>query len=221
MRVHRLVPLVAGIVAVTAVALAAGPTYSAFTDAANLVVGADGIGSKEVFGLVTIGPDGVARKAPDSTPAVVPVSGEDSFVPGRTVQLDVSVANNTPSFAAAVSVAVSPTDSGGTGQVGTAPNITPLLLVTVVDTTTGQLLIGGNASDPSQGVPVAQASATIGRLAPRQAAPLADGATWVPGASGSREDLTVYLYYPDTPETSTFNGGKTALAVKFYGASTS
>jgi hypothetical protein len=134
------------------------------------------------------------------------------------VRLDVGVADNDPDTAAAVVVAVMPMGDDGTGRVGTAPNVTPLLRVTVVDTTTGRILIGGSAADPSRGVPVAEASAMLDRLAPRGADPLADGAAWTPGAVGSRHDLAVEVYCPDTPAVRALTGPESDLSLMISGA---
>jgi hypothetical protein len=210
----------AGAFAIAVVLLATTLAVSAFTDAATLNLGVSGIGSSSRFQLITVGPDGRVHAGAVGSPVGIPVIGDDSFVPGRTVTLDLGVGNNSPGFAAAVTIAVRPSDDGGTGQVGTSPNITPFIRVTVVDTTTGTLLVGGSATDPAQGVTVDAASAAIGRLAARGAPPLADGDQWTAGSPGSRHDLAVSLYYPDTPETSAYNGGRTALEVLFDGAST-
>lgn len=212
--------VIAGALAMSAVILSASLAVSAFTDAASLNLGASGIGAASRFQVFTVQPDGTVRMSAAGVPVDLPIDGEDSFVPGRTITFDLGVGNNSPAVAAIVSVAVRASDSDGTGQVGTSPNITPFIRVTVVDTSTATLLIGGSATDPTQGVPVSAASAAVGRLAPRGAAPLLDGDQWTAGAPGSRHDLTVSLYYPDTPATNAYNGGQTALEVLFDGAST-
>ena len=207
-----------GTIALTAALLMVGQTWSAFTDQAGLNAGPGGVGGA-TFDIVSVLPDGNVAQAQPGQGVTVPIAGDDSFVPGRTVTVDLGVANNSPSLAAAVSVAVKPSDPTGTGQVGGSPNITPFLRVTIVDTTTGELLVGGSATDPSQGVAVADASAVTGRLPARGSAALPDGAPWLAGDDGSRHDLTITLYYLDTPETSAYNGGKTALEVEFDGTS--
>ena len=213
-----LATLAAGTLVVTAALLTVGPTVSAFTDRAALNAGTDGIGA-EPFDIVSVLPGGDVAQALPGHGVTVPIAGDDSLVPGGALTVNLGVANNSPSLAAAVTIAVKPSDAAGTGQVDGSPNITPFLRVTVVDTTTGQLLVGGSASDPSQGAAVADASAVIGRLPARGSAALADGAAWVAGNAGSRHDLTITLFYVDTPETSAYNGGQTALEVEFDGTS--
>lgn len=215
-----LATVAAGTLVVTATLLTTGQTMSAFTDAAMLDVGPDGIGSAP-FDIVSILPGEQVAQARPGQGVTVPIAGDDSFVPGRTITVDLGVANNAADLAAAVTVAVKPSDPDGYGESGSSPNITWFLLVTVVDTTTGQLLVGGSATDPTQGVPVANASGVIGRLAPRGAPALSDGSTWVAGNAGSRHDLAISVYYPDTPATVAYNFGATALEVEFDGASTS
>lgn len=220
MRYRITLPLIAAGVVATVVALA-GTTasMSALTDRASLNLGASGIGSDAPFAILTVHPDGSVHHTAPGSAAVVPLTGDDAFVPGRSISVDIGVANNSPSVAAAVTMKIAPSDAEGTGQVGSAPNITPFIRVTVIDTATGQPLIGGSATDPSQGVTVDAASAVVGRLGPRGSAPLSDGGQWVAGAADSRHDLTVVLYYVDSPETSAYNGGAAALEVVFDGSS--
>lgn len=221
-RIRITLPLItAGVVATALAVLGTTSTMSALTDTAALNLGQGGIGSDVPFGIVTVHPDGTVHHAPPGAAAAVPLTGDDAFVPGRSLSVDLGVANNSPGVAAQVTMTIGPSDAAGTGQVGSAPNITPFIRVTIVDTSTGQLLLGGSASDPSQGVPVDAANAVIGRLGARGAAPLTDGDTWAPGAADSRRDLTIVLYYVDTPETSAYNGGATALEVVFDGSSSS
>ncbi|MEN2736329.1 hypothetical protein ABCS02_00935 [Microbacterium sp. X-17] len=219
MRTRTLVPAVLGLTALAAVALGTGPAYRALNDGADFVIGAEAADSTAIgaLDLVTIDPRGVVSTGVASAPDFVPIPG-DGEAPGHTVRLDVGVADNDPDTAAGVAVAVLPLGDDGTGRVGTAPNLTPLLRVTVVDTTTGRLLIGGSATDPSRGVPVADASAMLDRLAPREADPLPDGADWTPGAAGSRHDLAVEVYCPDTPAVRALSGPESDLSLMLSGA---
>lgn len=214
-----LATIAGGTIALAAALFTVGQTMSAFTDRAGLNTGPDGVGGA-TFDIVSVLPDGDVAQARPGQGVTVPIAGDDSFVPGRSVTVDLGVANNSPQLAAALRVTVKPSDAAGTGQVGSSPNITPFLRVTVVDTTTGTLLVGGSATDPSQGAPVATATGVLGRLPARGAPALADGAAWVDGSAGSRHDLSITLFYVDTPETTAYNGGQTALEVEFDGAST-
>lgn len=225
MRTRSVVALVAGLVALAGAAVAVAPTYSSLTHAAGLLIDADSssgaapgvVGSEPPFDLLTIDARGAVTKAPEGAPALVPLAAGHRFVPGQTLRVDLAVANDEPDVDAAVTVAVLPADSGGTGQAGTAPNVTPFLRITVVDDTSGEVLIGGSATDPSRGATLADASGMVGRLAARDTAAVADHAAWTAGASGSRHDLRVELYLPDTPAVRALGGGQTALSVMFYG----
>ena len=222
MRTSTLVPVVAGLVAIAAVALAAAPTYSALIAGADLVVDAGGTGdngaaaSPGPVDLVTIDGRDVATPSHASA-AFVPLAPDDRYDPGRTFRLEVGVADNDPDVAAAVTVAVVPVDAAGTGQVGPSPHATPLLLVTVIDTTTGEVLIGGSATDARRGAPVADASGMLGHLAARDADPLDDGARWTDGAAHSRHDLEVLVYCPDSPGARAVTDARSELALMLYG----
>jgi len=227
MRTSTLVPLVAGLVALAAVALAAGPTYSALTAGADVIVDAhdsagdgagDGVeaGTAPSLDLVTIDGRGMVTRSHGDA-AFLPLGDDDRYAPGRAFHLDVGVADNDPDTGAAVTLAVVPMDAAGTGQVGTSPNLTPFLRVTVVDETTDQVLVGDSATDPSRGAEVADASALLNRLEPRDADPLADGSRWIPGASGNRHDLDVTIYCPDTPAVRALADGRSDLDLMVYG----
>ncbi len=208
---------IAGALVMAGILLSAGVTVSAFTDKASLNVGRQGIGLNSPFDLVTVFPNGIVRQALPAQGVLLPVTGEQTFIPGRSVSVNLTVANNTPDLASSATVSVAPI---GTGQVGSSPNITSFIRVTVFDTNTQQLLVGGSATNPALGVAL-NATGTIGRLNARGSAALAEGATWVADAAGSSRNLTIVLYYVDTPATSSFNGGQTALEVRFDATSTS
>ncbi len=224
MRTSTLVPVVAGLFVLAAVALAAGPTYSALTAGADLIVDAgDTAGAGVEAGmapsldLVTIDSRGMVTRSHGDA-AFLPLGDDDRYAPGRAFHLSVGVADNDPDTGAAVTLAVLPMDGAGTGQVGASPNLTPFLRVTVVDETSGQVLVGGSATDPSRGVEVADASALLNRLEPRDADPLPDGSRWIPGASGNRHDLDVAIYCPDTPALRSLADGRSDLGLMVYAA---
>lgn len=226
MRTRTLVPVTAGLVVLAAVALAAAPTYSALTAGAGLVVDAGdsadaGPGTEaepaSSLDLVTIDGRGVVAQLHGSA-AFLPLGHDDRYAPGRAFHLDVGVADNDPDTSAVVTVAVVPMDDAGTGQVGTAANLTPFLRVTVVDETTGQVLVGASATDPSRGAQVTDASAFLNRLEPRDADPLPDGSRWTPAASGNRHDLDVTIYCPDSAALRALGEGRSDLGLMVYGA---
>lgn len=225
MRTRTLVLVVAALVTAAAIAIAAGPTYSALTAGAAFVLTAGDArdaggpahpGPGDPIGLVTVDEHEVASPV-DGGAAFLPLAADDRYRPGRTFHTELGIADNDPDVAAAVSLAVVPMDPAGTGQVGTSPNLTPLLLVTVVDTTTGEVLVGGSAADPSRGWPVADATGVLGHLAARDADPLDGGDRWTAGAPGSRHDLAVSVYCPDTPAVRALDGGRSDLALLVSG----
>jgi hypothetical protein len=225
MRTSTLVPVVAGLVALAAVALAAGPTYSALTAGAGLIVDAGDsadaapgaeAGLASSLDLVTIDGRGVVAQSHGSA-EFLPLGHDDRYAAGRAFHLDVGVADNDPDIGAVVTVAVVPMDDAGTGQVGTTANLTPFLRVTVVDKTTGQVLVGASATDPSRGAEVADASAFLNRLEPRDADPLSDGSRWIPATSGNRHDLDVTIYCPDTAARRALRDGRSDLGLMVYG----
>jgi hypothetical protein len=220
MHTRTLVPVVAGLVVLAATALGAGTAYSALTDGADLVATSLAPAADPATGVLdvaTIDPRGVVSTGPGAA-ELVPIPGDDSMTPGRTVRLQVGVADNDPDTAAAVAVSVLPMGDDGSGRVGTAPNVTGFLLVTVQDTTTGRILIGGSAADPGKGVPVAEASAMLDRLAARGADPVGDGEDWTPGDPGSRHDLAVQVYCPDIPAVRALSGPESDLSLLVSGA---
>ena len=219
MRTRTIVASFTGLVALAAIAVAAGPAYSALTAGAGIVIDAgDSVqpGMVPHLDLVTVDERQTVTRS-HAAPAFVPLADDDRYAAGRAFHLAVGVADNDPDTGAAVTVAILPMDAAGTGQVGASPNLTPFLRVTVVDETTGQVLIGRSASDPAAGAPVADASAMMNRLAARDADPLTDGTRWTPGASGSRHDLDVTIYCPDTPAVRALAGGRSDLALMVYG----
>ncbi|HYQ76755.1 hypothetical protein [Cellulomonas sp.] len=203
-------------VLVAAVALLAGvlagtlATSAAFTNAARLDLGADGLGSSTAFDVVLVADDGTVRQAPDGDPLAVPVPGADALVPGRTVEVAVRVANNHPDLRAALAVAVAGTPVAGT------PDITPWLRVTVLDAD-GTAVLG--TGDPADGVALGTAGAA-GVLAARGAEGVADGAAWSAGAAGSDRGYRVLVHYLDDPATEPLNGGRALLTVRVAAEST-
>jgi hypothetical protein len=194
-----------------------GSSFAAYSDVARLNVGPDGLGSTAKFDIGVVSPTSTFAQATTAGSVLIPVTGGDALVPGRSVTTDVVVANNSQ-YKAALAVAVVAGGTGNTGAVGAAPNITSFLRFSVQDLTTNAYLFGGAA--PAAAVPIASASGTTGPLTGRVAAPLADGAVWVPGAAGSFRTLRVTIVYPDTPAANnSFNGGRSALLLSITGSS--
>ncbi|MGT2495290.1 hypothetical protein ACU4GD_45410 [Cupriavidus basilensis] len=217
MRTRNLVPVVAGLVVLAAAASAPDRSPAPLPTARNSSSAPTPPGPG-ALDLITVDTRGIVSTGVAGSADFVPIPGDDTVTPRRTVRLDVGVADNDPDTAAAVAVAVLPMGDDGTGRVGGAPNATRLLRVTVVDTSTGRILIGGSAASRSRGVPVAGASAMLDRLEPRGADPLADGADWTPGAAGEPADLAVEVYCPDTPELRALAGAESDLSLMLFGA---
>src|SRR6185437_6660517 len=119
MQTRTLVPAVAGLVVLAATALGAGTAYSALTDGADLVATSLAPAADPATGVLdvaTIDPRGVVSTGPGAA-ELVPIPGDDSMTPGRTVRLQVGVADNDPDTAAAVAVSVLPMGDDGSGRV--------------------------------------------------------------------------------------------------------
>lgn len=190
------------------------PTSAAFTDQANLNLGTAGLGSGTFdIGVVT---GTVFRQAATPGVVLVPLTGADALVPGRTVTVDVRVANNSP-YPATLTIKVLAGGIANDGAVAGKPNITGFLRFSVQDLSNSAYIIGG--ATPAAAVALASATGTTDPLSPRGAAAVADGANWTAGAVGSDRVLRLSIVYPDTPATSTYNGGQSALQLSVTGAS--
>ncbi|MFC7405011.1 hypothetical protein [Georgenia alba] len=197
----RTVLVLVVLVAVTALLVSTRLTSAAFTDAETASLSA-GSGA---FDIVVVGSDGVVHQAPLDAPLALPVDGEDALVPGRTITVEVGLANNGDAPAA---LTLTPAASAVAG----APDIGDHLRFTVL-AGDGTAVVG-DAGDPATGVRAEDLSAVaLGTLAARGADPLDDGDPWVPGADGSRADLRILVHYLDADGTEALNGGRTALTL--------
>jgi hypothetical protein len=205
------------VVGVLALSLGAGmafgiaTTSAALTDAAHLDAGTAGVGSSDPFSIVLVDA-GTAHAAEPGAPLPLDVPGADALVPGRTVEATVRVANNHRAIAADLSITVGAVPVAGT------PDITPHLRLTVLDPA-GHVIVGDPAGTPESGAPFGT-RVPLGRLAGRGAPPVADGAPWTPGADDSATSITVRVHLLDVPATSTLNGGRSRITVRFDATST-
>lgn len=196
--------------------LGVGTTVAAFTDASRLSLGTDGIGA-EPYDLAVVTAEGLVSSANPADGVAVAIDGEETLAPGRTISMRLSVFNNSPSLNSTARLAVEPV---GTGQVGTAPNISSYLRITVVDDATGGVLVGGSATDPRLGAPLSSASGSLGMLPARGSDALAVGQVWEEGAAPeSRRDVTVMVHFLDSPGAENLNGGRSAMVARFTGMS--
>lgn len=187
---------------------AVGISSAAYTDLANLNLGADGVGLAGRFDLAVVLPDGSVEQAdvPDGYDWDVPDAA--SLVPGHEVTTVIPVFNNTELLRADTTFELV---LRGDGAVGDGiPNIAPLLRFTATDAA-GQTLF----SD----VPWDQAAGSLGVLAARGSDSLAEGDAYEPGAPGSETSVTLTIAYPDAPGVEDYNGGQAAVSVRFHATS--
>lgn len=199
------------------VAVFVSTSMAAFTDKANMNMSNTGLGNNTKFDIGLVSATGNFVEANSAGSALFPIVGGDGLVPGKSVTTDIVVANNS-SYKAALNVAIVGGGTGGTGAVGSAPNITPFLLFSVQDLTTNAYLFGG--ATQALAVGLAAATGTTGPLVSRAAAPLTDGQPWVAGAAGSFRTLRVTIFYPNTAATNnTYNGGLSSTILSVTGSS--
>lgn len=189
-------------VAVTGVSV----TAAAFRDRAHLTTS---VGSSTPFALVLVDAEGLTRPAPVDAPLVVPVDGADALVPGRTVSVPLTVANNHPDIAAAIGLTLT------AERVDQTPDLTPELRYSVL-AADGTPLVGGD--DPADGLPVGQRS-ELGGLAARGAPAAGPDTPWTGGAEGSTITVVLRLHLLDGPQTEALNGGQVAVSVTVDGTS--
>lgn len=203
------------------VALAAGAllgagsliTWATFSDSAllNLGAGGEGIGSSSKFDIAIVDPAGIVQQADPAAGLAWEIADAANFVPGRTLETEISVFNNSQTYEGELSITVQPT---GDGSVGDSPNITRFLRVSALDRDSGEVIFG-NPSDPAGGLPLAEAEGLVGALAARGDASLEEGDEYTPGAAGAERIITLLMHYRDAPETADYNGGQAAIRVLF------
>lgn len=209
----RTLSAVAGL-ALVAGALAGAPATSAgYSDRANVNLGtgtdASGIGFPHTFGIAVAMPDGTFEQADDPDGCDWVVEGADTLVPGHEIVTTIPVFNNTPTLDADTRVEI--VLRNGDGQVGPdIPNITELLRFTAAKAD-GTVLFAD--------VLWQDAKASIGVLAARGANALAQGEPYSAGPAGNAEEVTLTIRYPDGSGVDAYNGGQSALSVRFAATS--
>ncbi|MGC4151979.1 MAG: hypothetical protein QM628_02720 [Propionicimonas sp.] len=187
------------VAAVATIAVSAAAYY----DHANMNLGMDGIGSNNRFDIAVVKADDTVIQADAPAGVNWAIPGSDKLVPGRSVTTDIPVFNNSPALGADVVMTVL---ADGDGSVGTAPNITSLLLFSA-ELSDGTSLFSE--------VSLAQASASMGTLVARGADALEEGDAYTPGEAGSEEVVTLTVAYPDENGVEDYNGGQSALRIRF------
>ncbi|MHA3684884.1 hypothetical protein ACXR2W_11590 [Leucobacter sp. HY1908] len=178
-------------------------TAAVLTDWANLNLGGTGIGSANKFDIGVVIPAGTVEQADTDKGFDWRIKDSDALVPGGTIETEIPVFNNTPKIDAVVDFRL--LLKGNQGAVPGKPNITEFLRFSAkLD---GVELFADK--------PWEEAVGTLGKLEPRGKAPLAHGDVFVDGDSGSRQNLVLTITYLDDPQTVDFNGGQSALAIRF------
>ncbi|WGD37917.1 hypothetical protein [Lysinibacter sp. HNR] len=197
--------------------LGIGTTGATRIDNAALRLGGQtGIGAPP-FSIATVLPDNTIAHANPEESLTLPIPGKNALVPGRTITFQTTVFNNTETLPSATQVSVIPI---GTGAVGNAPNITPFVRITIVNSLTNELIVGNSTSNPQEGATIQNASGNLGTLTPLGFPALPNGTpltTPLPPQSTTTITVMIHLSSSVTPS---FNGGLTALALQFTGTST-
>lgn len=183
-------------------------TAAAYSDQANMNLGAEGIGFPYRFDIALVSADGTVRQADTPQGVDWEVPGADDLVPGHSVTTTIPVFNNTPTLSSDTSFEVVLRNTDGTVAAG-IPNITPHLRFTAeVD---GTALFTDVTWDQARG--------ELGVLAPRGSDALAGGDAYSAGPAGTERELTLTVTYVDEAGVELLNGGQSALAVRFDGES--
>ncbi|QTX03324.1 hypothetical protein [Agromyces archimandritae] len=183
-------------------ALAAGATSAAFTDEARLVT-TGRIGSPFTFDIGVVDQGGMVRQADGPAGIDWPIAGADTLVPGHSITTELTVFNNTRQVGADTTVSIVLRNDDG--AVADKPNITGYLRFTA--------RIDGVAVFEDRAW--ADAEGSIGVLAARGTAPLADGAAYTAGNAGSERNLELTITYLDADGVEYLNGGQAAIALSF------
>lgn len=183
-------------------------TWASYQDQAKLASVYNGYFSAGIMDSANI------FKPGDGGTSVVAFTGADAFVPDTTAIIPLSVANNSPTVGAIMSVAISP------GEIpATVAGALRVSVDQTIDGVTTTML--GTPENPSASTATLDdlAAAHSAALAPRGTDPLASGATWT-GPENSRSTLRVYLYLKDDPAFHTMTSVALDLSVAVTGAST-
>ncbi len=178
-------------------------TAAAFTDWANLNLGGEGIGNSNRFDIGVVLADDTVEQADSDAGYDWIIDGSDGLIPGGEISTSIPVFNNTRNMRAMVSFETQLLN--GDGSVGSQPNITKFLRFSAA--------IDG--TELFADLPWDQAGGELGTLAARGSDPLSQGGVYVAGAEGSEATLDLTIAYLDEPETVDYNGGQSALRLRF------
>ncbi|MFZ4895388.1 hypothetical protein ACL9RL_13135 [Plantibacter sp. Mn2098] len=182
-----------------------GVTSAVMTQRANVNVAGIGTGRFE-HGVVSSA--GLAQAASADAPYALSVDGAETLLPGGAVTADVTVFNNSPTVASTLDVFV---EARGDGAVGSAPNITPHLRLSVFDED-GTVLLDGAG--------VGTGLDTRVQLAARGQESIRPGEAFRAGAEGSVRTLRVQIAFERTAESVRLGGGLAGLDLRLVGTST-
>ncbi|MFC6356465.1 hypothetical protein [Luethyella okanaganae] len=187
-------------------------TAAAYNDTANLNLGSgtssSGIGYPNRFDIGIVLPDNTVEQADTASGFDWTIAGSDQLVPGSSITTTIPVFNNTPDLRAAVDFKVLLRNTDGSVGPG-VPNITRFLRFTA----------SRNGTALFSDVTWNAASGTLGTLAARGSTALAEGAVYTNGAAGSSTPLILKISYLDVPGVEAYNGGRSALRLRFNASS--
>lgn len=194
--------------ALTAGALVAATvtaTSAAAYDFANLNIVGEALIETPRFDIGVVRDSGTVEQADTEAGFDWAVAGAADLIPGKSVVTMIPVFNNTSVFKADTSFKIILRNGDGAVAAG-VPNILPFLRFTAADEA-GKVLFTNVTWD--------QAKGSLGVLEPRRGAVLNQGDAYTPGADGSAKKLKLTITYVDGPDVEKYNGGQTALAVRF------
>lgn len=201
-RVGRLrLVLTAGVLTAATVA---GTSASA-TDFARLNFVGDRLVESPRFDIGVVRDNGTVEQADKDAGFDWVVAGAADLVPGKSVATTIPVFNNTSNLKGDTSFQIVLRNGDGRVAAG-VPDILPFLRFSAMDE---------NSKVIFSDVTWDQAKGALGVLEPRWGAVLTQGEKYTPAAAGSEKKLNLTIKYVDGPGVENYNGGQTAIAVRF------
>lgn len=193
--------LAAGVLAAATVA----GTSAAATDFARLNFVGESLVESPRFDIGVVRDNGTVEQADKDGGFDWAVSGATDLVPGKSVATTIPVFNNTSNLKADTSFQIALRNGDGRVSAG-VPNILPFLRFSATDEANKVIFTD---------VTWDQAKGALGVLEPRWGAVLKQGDQFSPAADGSLKKLNLTIKYVDGPGVENYNGGQTAIAVRF------
>ncbi|MBB6403780.1 hypothetical protein [Arthrobacter sp. AZCC_0090] len=193
--------LTAGALAAATVAV----TSASATDFARLNFVGESLVESPRFDIGVVRDNGTVEQADKDGGFDWAVAGATDLVPGKSVATTIPVFNNTSNLKADTNFQIVLRNGDGRVAAG-VPNILPFLRFTATDEANKAIFTD---------VPWDQAKGALGVLGPRWGAVLKQGDQFSPAADGSLKKLNLTIKYVDGPGVENYNGGQTAIAVRF------